>query len=389
MRFFAGSAELSAEAKYRDRLAGVIAENNINARVKTNKEDGGIYVILSPENAKKLAAALDKMNIIVYINNVRGLRSLLVSKCKRVGLLAGAVLFFTLLSLSTLFVFKVEVSGSELISVQTVKGELQDFGIRVGARMSDIDRTAAANRFLQLHPELSWAAISFKGTTVRLELKEKAEAPPITEQKADFLVAENDGVIENVLVYSGKAAVSQGTVVKKGDLLISGYISGNGLQYTDNPVLRYEGASGKVTARVEDNLRVTVLFNEQQIVKEQAERCGIALRIFGKELKIGKVTEKGGHSVTPEKNVTLFGRVELPITYTECYKVKETVKTTVRDGTQAENEARAKALTQLTKSLGGDELCATEMLVNVNDEGVTVTVIYACIRDIATPKMKE
>ncbi len=384
--FCEGKTELYTEAKYRDKLVSIIANENIKSKIISEKENGGIKVILSPQNAKKIAAALDKSNIIVYINSVCGLKAMLVSRCKRVGMLLGVIAFFTLLSLSTMFVFKVEVSGSELISAQDVKAELSDFGIRVGARLSGIDRTAAANRFLQLHPELSWAAINFRGTTVCLELKEKAEPPPQSTEIPDFLVADRDGVVQNVLVYSGKPAVSQNTVVKKGDLLISGYISGSGLQFTDNPQLRYEGAGGKVLALVNESVSESVLLNEVTVTEKRGQRLGVTVEIFGKKIKFGK-TEEG--LPAPEKNLTLWGKIELPITYTESYAVTKTESTAVRDELQAVNEAKSRAYESLSAKLGDAELCQTELIVVSDGEKVTVTVNYVCIRDIAVPKMKE
>lgn len=389
LSFFEGEAELYADEIYRDRLVSVVAESGVRAKITNNAENSGVSVRLSPQNAKKIASALDKFNIIVYINSVCGLKTELISRCKRIGLLIGAVLFFALLSLSTLFVFKVEVSGSELIAVQDVKAELSDFGIRVGARLSDIDRTAVANRFLQLHPELSWAAISFKGTTVRLELKEKTEAPPFSDDKADFLIAGCDGVVKNILVYSGKAVVAPNTVVKKGDLLISGYVSGSGLQYTDNPILRYEGASGSVTAEVVESISSYVLFVEETVRTENGKHSGTVFEIFGKRITVGKVENSDGYHMMPEKNLTIWGRIELPITYRECYEIKRTAEVVRRDEAQATLCARARAYEELSGALDGASLSEIEILSDADETGARVVLNYVCLREIAVPKMKE
>lgn len=384
--YLEGEVVLYADEVYRSRLTAIAVENGINARISDDALNGGVTVRLSPKNAKKMASALDKTDIIVYIISVCSFKHSLFSHCKRIGLLVGAFLFFMLLSLSTLFVFKVEVIGSELIAEADVKRELAEFGIKPGARLSDIDRTETANRFLQLHSELSWASVSIKGTTVRLEVKEKADAPPLEDEKADFLVAGFDGVVKSVLVYSGKPAVVVNSVVKKGDLLISGYISGNGLQYTDAPLLRYEGASGSVIAEVSASFSARACFTEQYSVSKSSEKCGIVVEILGKSFKFGKTSEEDGYFLTSEKNLTLWDKLELPITVRECRKISETSNTEYFTEEQATALAQKRAYEMLDFELAGASLCEIKTNTVKDGDGVSVIVEYVCLRDIAVPK---
>ncbi len=387
LSYFEGEAVLCADAKYQNSLTELMVRNGIKAKISADDKNGEIIVRLSPKNAKKTATALDKTDIIVYIISMCGFKYGLLSHCKRIGMLVGMLLFFVLLSVSTLFVFKVEISGSELISASEVKEELAEFGIRAGARISEIDRTEAANRFLQLHPELSWASVIVKGTTVRLEIKEKTGTPSLENEKADFLVAGFDGVVKSVLVYSGKPMITVNSVVKKGDLLISGYISGSGLQYTESPMLRYEGASGSVTAEVSDLFSVRALFSERYSTTKKGERCGVVFEILGKKLSFGNVCENGDRALTAERNLTLWDRLELPITVRECYTISETVNEVNFTEEQAADEARQRAYTVLNERLAGASLCEIKTSTVTDGEGITVTVEYICLREIAVPKM--
>ena len=385
--FFTGEVELYAERTHRDGLVRVVSERGVKARIEYCAESEGVKVTLSPRNAKKIASALDKSGVIVYINSVCGFKDICIKNCKRLGLAVGAIVFCALLAMSTLFVFKVEVSGSELISKEQIKSELADFGIRVGARMSDIDRAAAASAFMQLHPEYSWAALNFKGTTVCLELKERTDGQSSETENADILVAKSDGIVKEVLVYSGKSSVKAGDVVKKGDILISGYISGNGLQYSENPILRFDGAKGSVKAEVSESFTVTVPFEEETSKGKSIEKTGIILSVLGFEIRLGDTSGESAEdsSVSAEKNVTVMGSVELPITYRECLTVTEVTEITVRDELLATAEAEKRAYGMLNRALAEAELTELELTKEITDTGVTVTVSYGCIREIAVP----
>ena len=105
-----------------------------------------------------------------------------------------------------------------------------------------------SNAIVSISGEISWAALNVKGTTVTLNVRETALPSDKSDELPPMMVAKKSGVVRSVELYSGKSAVKVGSVVKEGDLLISGFISGNGLQYSDTPGIRYEGASGSVRA---------------------------------------------------------------------------------------------------------------------------------------------
>ena len=386
--YLLGEAELYVDAESGQRFASVIAESKINARIEYNAQNGGILAKMRPADAKKIAPTLDKLKIIVYINSVCGLKSRLLANYKRVGLLLGVILFFTLLSLSTLFVFKIEISGSELITHEEIKEDLSHLGIRVGVRLNDIDKSGAASRFLAMHPEFSWASVSFKGTTVCLELKEKTEADSLVPKKADFLVAGRDGVVKSILVYSGKKAVSEGTAVKKGDLLINGYISGNGLQYSDDPRLRFDGASGSVKAEIRDFAYGRADFCEVISKTARGKRIAITVSVFGKEITFGKVGAKECEK-SAEKSITVFDKIELPITYTEYFLITEKNETHTLDEVQGLAVAKKRAYEALYGEIADGELTEISEKIEADENGITVTLEFLCVTEIAVPKYLE
>ena len=383
---FEGKAELYADSDNRNAFVSLISSLGITASIASDTKNGGVIAVMRPSDAKKIASALDKSDIIVYINSVCGIKSILARNIKRPGLFIGGIVFFALLMLSTLFVFKVEVNGSALLSKEQVRNELADFGIRAGARISEIDRNEVTGRFLIAHPEFSWAAINVKGTTVCLELKERSTASSSGEEKHSLLVADADGVIKYLTVSSGKPLVYSGMSVKKGDLLISGYVSGNGLQYTDTPLLRYDGASGKVYAEIKGKLGAAVPFEETEEYITATEITGKRFSIFGVDIKVGSYKNDDVHVMESERNLTVFGVIELPITVTDCRRIEKQTVIKVRDTDEATSEARKRVYASLNEILRDATLTETEFITEITDGEVRVTLVYGCVKNIAVPK---
>ena len=379
-----GSVRLYADAENRDRFVTLVTGIGVSAEIA--EESGGVTVSVSASDAKKIASALDKSGIIVYINSVCGIYNILSRAFSRIGLLVGGAIFFALLILSTAFVFRIEVSGNQLLSREQVKDELALLGVRAGARISDVDTDAVRDAFLTEHPEFSFAAVSVKGTTVCVELKERLTASSSVEVKHPLLVADTDCVIKYLTVVSGKPLVKAGASVKKGDLLISGYVSGSGLQYTDDPILRYDGAAGKVYAEMTDTVTAEVPFEEQTEKFLNKSTVGLKISLLGLELTLGKYVDGEDCRTQSERNLTVFGVIELPITVSECKRTEKITVTVKRSEAEAKDEARRQALLMLNAELSEATLLHSEVKEEITEYGARVTVVYGCLKNVAVPK---
>lgn len=383
--FFVGRTELYASESDRDRAVRVMTAEGIEAKIRNDGVNGGIFITISPSNAKKIASALDKNGIIVYINSVYGFKDICVKLRKRLGLLIGALLFTLILAMSTEYVFRVEVIGAETVARDAIRSELAELGVRVGARIRDIDRAEAVSAFLRAHPEYSWAAINLKGNAVRLELRERADGESADTELSDLIISGYDGIIREITVYSGKSAVRVGDVVKKGELLVCGYISGSGLQYSDAPLLRFDGASGRILAEVTESVSVSVPYSEEHRSVTNKETVGCVISFLGHSVTLGTVGNDGDLSLGAERGITVFGSIELPLTYRPCVRSETEAVTVTRDGAEAMIMARTAAYAQLTEKLSGAALTYTEITEEITDIGASVTVRYGAIRDISVP----
>lgn len=386
-----GSVLLRVEKRYENGFFRMLMTEKVPAQVCEVYENGekyGIEAVISPKFIKKLASVLDKYSIKVYIINIKGFCTLLPHLKRRIGVAVGSALFFMLLWISTLFLWRIDIVGAETVSNGLLREALAQSGVSPGVAVSDIDAFAVSNSLLLSCPQLSWASLEIKGTTATLTVRETVDHLSEKENETALLVASESGIVQSVLVYKGAAAVKPGSVVKAGDALINGLISGSGLQYSDQPVLRIGKADGSVKALVERELSVTVPYLETELIPKENGRSFISrsIKLFGGSLQIGKRKPSAGE-FTQTENVTelsVFGAT-LPVTVYETVWNELTEHEIKRTPEEAEELARGRATEALTAELGEDELTFTEYTVTADEENgaVTVKVKYRCITEIA------
>ena len=380
---FVGKVKLYADENNKNAFLSFLVNNGINAEITPDKEKNGVYAVLLQPTLKKVAPALDKSKIIVYIINIYGIRRVLSGYRKRYGLLVGIAVFWAMVLLSSMFVWRVDVVGTEMLSVKDVRAELSEMGVRAGTLISKVDKGSVADRFLAAHSEFSWAALNIKGTTVSLSVRE-TEKIPDESAKTNVLVAKADGVVRSVLVYEGTSAVSPGTVVKKGDVLITGFISGSGLQITDVPPLRVGNARGIVRAEINGEVSVRVPLCESVIEKSvEKNPCGRRISVFGRDITVGK-TENTFQS--EESYVTFFGLVEIPVTVTRYYEINENETEIKRDVSEARLEAEARINELMLGALSDAETVSLNVSYYEDEDGITAKAEYVCITDITEKK---
>lgn len=143
---------------------------------------------------------------------------------KRKMLLAGAVLSMVLVYLMSSFIWFVEVRGNKNISADRVLRTAGEAGLAMGTVKIGLDKDNIARYIRNEIPEMAWVGVKIEGTRAVIEIAEKILVAPTDNTPAN-VVAKKDGLVQELLVLTGKGAVAEGTVVKKGDILISGIIT--------------------------------------------------------------------------------------------------------------------------------------------------------------------
>lgn len=173
---------------------------------------------------------------------------------RRKMMVVGALLFFVLLNLLTARVWFVDVTGHQQVAPERIVGLAADHGLRPGVAKDAVNLKAMEKEMLLALPELSWVGVNITGTRAMIAVVEKT-LPKAEDKSPAHVAAAKDGVITEVIVIAGQAAVKKGDTVKKGDLLIKGFAApAPAAAPGQTPIITlpttYLRASGIVKARV-------------------------------------------------------------------------------------------------------------------------------------------
>ncbi len=162
---------------------------------------------------------------------------------KRPVLVIGTVLILLTTTLLPNYVWFYSVEGNSTVPAEEILRAVQEAGVRFGTRGKEIVPQTVKNRVLGKIPQLSWLTVTQSGGCAKIVVRERVEMPTITDRReVRDMVAIRDGVVDEITVLDGSAAVTLGQAVVKGETLISGFVD---LEYK----VRATGADGEVFAR--------------------------------------------------------------------------------------------------------------------------------------------
>lgn len=183
---------------------------------------------------------------------------------------AGVIVVLALVISQSFFVKTIEISGYKGIPETVLRQCLTESGIKEGAYRPDIDWKKAEAHIYDTFPQITWLQLAYDGRKVFLNIAE-AEDPVITgefgqEAAREYtnIVASQSGYIETVSVYRGLTLAEEGEFVKKGQVLVSGYVPTEPTVYEENwPKSYYVRCSGEIWAKVPYRLN----FNQERYLK--------------------------------------------------------------------------------------------------------------------------
>lgn len=144
---------------------------------------------------------------------------------KRAVIITGVLLLLFLSLTIPNRVFFFEFEGNHSISEYEIIGQLEQLGIGFGSKKSNIHKTQLADSLVKNIPAIHWVGIQIRGCVMTLEIQENIISAPDTslQGSVSHLVANTDGIIEEITVLQGSGLCSPGQAVIAGQVLISGF----------------------------------------------------------------------------------------------------------------------------------------------------------------------
>lgn len=279
MSFSYGRMTFSVQGNNLSRFISRCARDGIKLADVTYSRSGkfpSVIVTVPLHSAKPLLSVARECRMRVRTVRRSGLFTFFGRIKKRPVLAAGAFLACAALFIISHFIWVIDVQGAYSIPRERIYDLLTDAGIHA---VMPRDKEYINGQMALFHAKdmrIAHASALVEGVKLTVTI---SEAVPNGAQTAEHnvLYAKCDGVIEEVLTYSGKALVKKGDVVHRGDILITGDLS------TEDKEIHVP-ASGKVTAKIGHTFFGTAPERLPAKVRSGKSRRVIEVRIFGHKI---------------------------------------------------------------------------------------------------------
>lgn len=296
---------------------------------------------------------------------------------ERQGLFWGAILGGLLVWYLSGGVWQIEVEGCRSLSEEQVLAAAQAEGVFPGCRLGDLDGKTVARAMQSALPQAGWIAVNTNGCAVEIVVSEREEPAPAESETPCNLVAECDGVITSLSVMEGTAAVVDGSVVAKGQLLVSG------VQENKDGSMHLVHATAQIKATTTHTLTVQVEKQERRLFWQGDTVWRGQMSAFSLTLPLTLQAAPDGLSVKRqwEKPARLFGEPLPFLCRWEQYDLLQAKTVTLTEKEMRET-AEMRLLLIERQQLEDCTVLSSSVKETWTEEGLTLTATLQCEQKI-------
>ena len=382
-----GNVRVRAQSRFPERILNVCSARGIPLREPRFVGEEELAFSVDRRDWRRLRAACADLGAEAHIERVAGVPFFLGRLRRRYALLAGLAACMLLVAISSCFIWDFQVEGNGDVPREKILRVLAKNGVKRGTFAYSIRQHDLCNRALPELPELAWLTVNTRGCRATVVVRQRVPKPEIANESAPTnVIATRDALVTAVRALDGEAKVLPGTMVRKGQLLISGVVDTGGVE---RPVVgtRWLAGKGTVEGRTwyELSTKIPLSFASKQPTGEESRSFAV---LWGE--KRAKISIKGTGNLSTEcdkiisrKQWTLPGGLVLPVTWvTETRIPYETVRTE-RSRESARELGSAALERYLASQLGeGGEIVSTRVADAVQGDWLLVTISAECHEQI-------
>lgn len=378
LRWFYGWVRVEAEGGFPERFLNRVAQKGIRLwGVRLQEERLRFYCFARDYRALHPCARSACMRM--RLRRKRGFPFVVHRYRHHKGLLVGAALYAAVLVALAPRIWVVDVVGCPPEMTQEVLAQTQEMGVRVGARMAEVDIKAVEITALDRLPMLSWITVNPSGSVARVEVSVREKQPEILDLSVPSdMVAVRDGQVLSTRVVSGECRVMVGEGVSVGTVLIGGRVESEELG------VRLYRSYGEVMAQTERCITVTVPLAYERATASAPAVVRPTLTFLSWRLPLYANLPLGDAYFCGEREHFLTsGEMRLPLGITTEYHVPVTYTETRRTEEEARRLAQEKLREREKELFAAIEFTETARQDGIQGEEYRLTATYTCIENIA------
>ena len=217
----------------------------------------------------------------------------------------------------------IRVQGNQRLPARQILSAAEEAGLSFGVSRRDLRSEQIKNQLLERLPELAWVGVNTSGCVATVSVEERRPDPQMEDPAPGHIIAGCDAVVTDYTATGGKALCRQGQAVRKGDILISGYL--------DLGVCTgVSRADGEVYAQTLRTLQAITPSLCQTRVQQQRQQRRYSIILGKKQINLWKdsgIWDSTCGRISKEYRLKLPGGFSLPVALTcetlEWYCVEE------------------------------------------------------------------
>ena len=380
INYIIGYVNISVEGYFIERFMNICISKKILLWNIKREKSTFLYANVGIKNFKKLKEIARKTKCKINIKEKKGLPFVLNRHRKRKIFLILLIVFFIILFTLSNFIWNIEVTGTSNIPKEEILETLKENGLKIGMAKNKVDTQKIINSIRLNRDDVAWVGIGITGTNATVKIVEADLKPEIIDEN-DYcnIVSEKEGLIVKVTAKNGTPLVKKDDIVKKGSILIAGYIEG---KYTGT---RYVHSEGEVLAKVWYSKKDKIELQKQEYKQTGKNESKYSIRIKNFVINLYKTLPnfENYDTIIEEKKLKIFSSFYLPIEI-----IKNTYyETELQKKEYTKEEAKEILIQQLEEQLK-EEIKEPEKITNKqinvyeNDDSTEIELIYEVLETI-------
>ena len=382
LAYILGYLEIKVEGYFIEKFINNCLKSNIFLWNIKRKRTTIMTCNIGVKDFKNIRKILKQTKCRIKIEKKKGLPFTFNKYRKRKIFALLIFIILIIIAILSNFVWNIQIEGTEKISKDELIQTLKEEGLSIGKFKPGIETREIINKVRLDRDDIAWIGIEITGTNAIVKVVEAEEKPEIVdEDEYCNIVATKDGVVTKIMAQNGTPLVKNGDLIKKGTVLIGGWLEG---KYTGT---RYVHSNGQVEAKVWYTQKERVYLKETKKEDTGEAQNKYSVNINNFIINFNKRVSKFENYDTIEeaKKIKLFSNFYLPIelvktTYKE-YKVVEIAHTLEEAKTIGIERAKDKLNARIENTNN-----ITDEQVNIKEETnfVDVEVVYEVKENIGT-----
>mgnify|MGYP004643284409 CR=1 FL=1 len=252
-----GKVSITLEGLNVEKFLNFLTTSNIDIYNIVRNEHSNFTITIDSHYKKKIISDAEKFGYKVTIGKKSGIYSVFSFALARFVLVCSLIFMLSVYLFSNMFLWKINISGNNLIRTSSIINFLADNGIAVGKIKGSIDNRGVEKLLRDNFPDIALVSTEIYGNSLNINISEK-----LAKNYLDYspLTSAYNGVVREFELVSGSSNIRVGDVVSVGQILVEPYIM-------DSAGNR-KSINAKANLCLEVDFNYTIEYNENREIYE-------------------------------------------------------------------------------------------------------------------------